>query len=265
MRSNAVQFEMLPWHPLTEFSSQSDAKTAAKDQDQTPVAVTETKTSTASPKASSTSTSCPDSTIQTPSGSAAKILLHDIVCYLYSSIRERMKRLDISGRILESAKHELITTGFVIEAIVGKTKFLIPKPLAFEQEGLTCPYKNTSFIKHSFFMGLGENLLKKDPNCTGCDLEYKIGTAGHTADMVTHLRDGTLQSYEVTLSTGNIVQNAQKYEGTVFTRITFLCETYDMARTVESKLKRANLPRELINRMDVLPLSTLLKKNRKPI
>lgn len=192
----------------------------------------------------------------------AQKLLYNIAINLELSVRERFTMLNISARVGENAKHELITRGLVIESVVGKKKYLIPQSEVFEAFGLLCPYKNKDFVEHSFFMYIAGLTLKKDPKIKSVSLEYKIGTAGHTADIVTQDDKGVLISYELTHSKSNIVQNCLKYSGTGFSKIIFLCKKTDTLKAVRSTVLKEGLPLELLSKIDFMLLSDLLKRKR---
>ncbi len=197
-------------------------------------------------------------------GADARRLLWDIVCYLYSSTNVRIKRLGISGRSYENAKHELIEKGLVIESTVGLTKNLIPLPLVFGLFETPCPYPDLQKLEHSFRICHCAFLLENDPGIKSVYTEYKIGKQGHTADVATIRFDGTLDVHEVTLSTGNIIQNCLKYEGVAVAHINFLCRNTDMVGAVNSVVKGApEIPPTIFNRLEVLAFSALLKRSRK--
>jgi hypothetical protein len=193
-------------------------------------------------------------------GSDAKTLLYHLVIKPGFSVREIMKELDFSGSTIEKAKHELITLGLIIESRGGKKKYLIPKKEAFGYFGIVCPYANTDFVEHSFYMHMLGLTLKKNPSCKKVSLEYKLTDSGNTADVVTTGNDGRLCAFEVTDSLTNIVQNSFKYEGLdAFSKITFVCRNDDILKAVKSRVLNAGLPLALLSKLDFILLSSILK------
>ncbi len=138
----------------------------------------------------------------------------------------------------------------------------MPKPEVFGSIGLTCPYPNKEFIEHSFYLCIKGSRLKDNPSNQTVTLEYKIGTSGHTADIVTQSHDGILTAYELTLSASNIIQNCLKYNNTAFAKITFLCRNTDLMKAVKSTVYKAGLSLELLAKIDFMLLSSALKKEK---
>ena len=188
------------------------------------------------------------------------ILLWDILCYLFSSIRARIKRLAISGRVLEQAKNELTTKGVVIESSAGQTVYLIPIPATFAAFNLPCPYKRAVSIEHSFYVALHCFLFRKDVRYKTITPELPLGKTGQTADIGIVSHDGTKEAVEIILNTTNIITNAQKYAGTAFVRILFLCRDYQLRQAVKSSLHQSGLSTELLARLDFAQFSAI--KNR---
>ena len=189
-------------------------------------------------------------------------LLWDIACYPYSSVRTRIKRLGISGRLFEQAKHELTTKGSVIESSAGQTVYLIPNSDTFDAFNMPCPYRRAVSIEHSFYVALHAFLMKKDPRYRTVTPELAVGKTGQTADLGLLCHDGTKEAVEIILNTTNIITNAQKYAGTAFVRILFLCRDYQLRQAVKSSLHQSGLSTELLARLDFAQFSAILNRYR---
>ncbi|MHB9068803.1 MAG: hypothetical protein ACYC54_00375 [Sedimentisphaerales bacterium] len=248
-----AQFEYKKWHPLTDLPQQNPLPSEPKvdaDKKRPINSVTVVKSSNSDVHDSFESLA-----------SNAKTLLYHLVLKPGQSVREIMKELDLSGSAFEKSKHELTTRGLIIESKAGKRKRLIPKKEAFDYFGIICPYANTDFIEHSFYMHVLGLTLKKNPSCKKVSLEYKLTDSGNTADVVTTGNDGRLCAFEVTDSVTNIVQNILKYQGLdAFSKITFVCRSDDILKAVKSKVLNAGLPLTLLNKLYFSLLGTILKE-----
>jgi len=256
-----AQFKCQPWHSLTELSG-SGEDFAPKSSSTSKNRPAKAEKSKVQPAADENLCSNNESGILANLSSDSKTLLYNIAFKLGLSVRERIKMLNFSCRTYENAKHELITKGLIIESVAGRKKYLITKPEAFEGFGLLCPYKNLKFAEHSFYMHITALNLKARLTINSVMLEYKIGTSGHTADIVTQSHDGILTAYELTLSASNIIQNCLKYNNTAFAKITFLCRNTDLMKAVKSTVYKAGLSLELLAKIDFLLLSSALKKEK---
>jgi hypothetical protein len=250
MDKYTAQFKCQPWHPLTDLPKSSAQSSVKAD---------ENKTDNSATKNHCNDTDNNHSTLP-PITSGAKTLLYNIIFYLYLSVRERIKSLNFSGRSFESAKHELIASGLIIESNVGKKKYLMPKKEAFDYFSLICPYKNMDFIEHSFYLYLIELLFKKNKSYKSVYLEYKLTNSGNTADITAQSTNGSLLGFELTFSASNIIQNCLKYDNAAgFTKITFICRDSDILKAVKSKVLNAGLSLSLLSKFDFVLLSSILK------
>jgi hypothetical protein len=254
-----AQFDCQQWHPLTDLPVIKNPPTPAPPADSA-VAAKEKHPdhSVAIPQSTrSNSDEAPDSL-----SNNAKMLQYNTLLKLHLCSSERMQDLDLSGRAYEAAKQELITRGLIMESNAGKKKFLIPMPEAFTQFNVVCPYKNTEFVEHSFYLYLVGYSLKRKASSKSVSFEYKLADSGNTADIAVQREDGILYAYEITASTGNIVQNCLKYEQTGFKQISFVCRNCDILKAVKSKVLNAGLPLLLLNKLDFVLLSSILKEER---
>lgn len=258
-KSIIAKFDYKKWHSLTDFvdhNNRSDKKTyktndaRGHDQGQAPIPV-EANNKVAKEK----------NIFDSLSSNTAKVL-YDIALYPHLSVTERKDKLNLSGRAITNSVHELATVGLVIESKAGKKKFFMPKPEVFEHYGILCPYPNTAFIEHSFYLWILKPQMRQKKSIKSATLEYKIGTSGHTADIVTLADNGTLIAYELTLSASNIIQNCMKYNKTAFKKIIFLCKSTDLLKATKSTVLNGGLPLELLSKIDFVLLSSVIKKSR---
>jgi hypothetical protein len=189
-------------------------------------------------------------------------LLWDILCYPWSSISIRIKRLG-SASALENAKLEGFEKGFIFESAAGATKYLIPTLKTFESFNMPCPYKRSASIEHSYYVGWGCFLLGKDPGYKTVQPEVKQGSSGSTSDIVTVAHNGTRLAWEVTLSTTNILANACKYINTDFVQVVFLCRDCKLREAVKACCREGSLDSDLLAKLDYMQFSTLLRRQRK--
>lgn len=190
-------------------------------------------------------------------------LVWDCVCYPYHSISSRIKRLSISGRAFENAKHEGCEKGLLIESSAGQTVYLIPTEKTFQVYGEFSPYKRNVSTEHAFYVGLGVWLLAKDPQNKSVRPEVPIGKSGASSDIVMVAHNGTLNGWEVTLSTTNLLSNATKYANTSFAKIFFLCRNWKLQEAVKAFFRESGLDPELLAKLEFTHFSALLHRQRK--
>ena len=253
MDKYTAQFKCQPWHPLTELPISS--------RESKPEAPTTTKVPTPDVRKTETRNNNPNDKIDIFANlsSNANKVSYNAVFKPELSTNERIKELKMSARSFENAKDELVTKGLAIESNASKKKYLMPKPEVFEAVGLACPYKNIKFVEHSFFMHVAGLKLSNKPSNQTVTLEYKIGTSGHTADIVTTSYNGVLTAYEMTLSASNILQNCLKYDGTAFVKIIFLCRNTDLMKAAKSTVLKAGVSLELIGKIEFILVGSILK------
>lgn len=244
--NSSGRFIIKPWHPLTEIPEQQD-KGPAPATENPPVV---------------------DNNIPVPQplpgiSATAMQLLWDILCYLFSAITVRIKRLSVSVRAFEKAKHELCEKGLIMESSAGQTTYLIPKREVFQLFSMPCPYKRNVSTIHSFYVLLNCFLLKKDPRYKTVIPEYKIGDRGCTADIGILCHDGTREAAEITLSTSDVLCNALKYDFTPVVSVTFICRDYSLRRGVEATFRESGLSAALLAKLECVQCSTILNRYRK--
>jgi len=187
----------------------------------------------------------------------------DAVVYLFSSVSVRIKRLGISARSFENAKHEGCEKSLFFESAAGATTYLIPNPIVFEAFGMPCPYKRAVSVEHSYYVQWSRFLLSKDPTYKSVLTEVKCGGSSSTSDVVAVAHNGTRTAFEVTLNTTNVLANASKYDNTDFARIVFLCRDYKLREAVKACCREGGLNPDLLAKLDYMQFSTLLRRQRK--
>ena len=190
-------------------------------------------------------------------------LLWDILVYPFGSVSVRIKRLGISARSFESAKHEGCEKGLFFESSAGATTYLIPNRIAFEAFGMPCPYERDVSVEHSFYVQWSRFLLSKDPAYKSVLTEVKCGSSSSTSDVVAVAHNGTRTAFEVTLNTTNVLANASKYDNTDFVKIAFLCRKYDLREAVKACCREGGLNPDLLAKLEYIQFSTLLRRQRK--
>ena len=189
-------------------------------------------------------------------------LLWDTVCYLFSSVGARIKRLTMSARSFEQAKRDLTTKGLVRESSAGQTVYLIAQPEVFSAFNMPCPYARATSIEHAFYVSLHAWLLKKDPRYKTVTPELPIGKTGQTADLGILCHDGTKEAVEIVLNTSNIGATLQKYVETSYVRVLFCCRSYQIRQAVKASCHQSGLSTELLAKLDFAQFSTILRRAR---
>ena len=240
------------WHPLTEIPEANNSVSSGSNSGNV----------VAKPVDKSSIVQAPNPLLQGVSPVLIK-LLWDILVYLYSSVSIRIKRLGISARAYEQAKIEGCEKGLITESSAGSTVYLVPPEKTFQMFNMPCPYDRNISTEHSFYVGLNSFLLSKNARFKNVYPEYRRGKQGRTSDIVTVVHDGTMEAYEVTLNTTNVLANAAKYENTSFVRIIFLCRNYKLREAVKACCREGGLNPNLLAKIDYMHFSQLLQCQRK--
>jgi len=242
-----------PWHPLTEIPTPRDSVHSKDAVKSTPNSQTMDLTQNGLP---------PSSYLQDLSPEVKK-LLWDSVSYPYSSTSVRIKRLTLSGRAFEKAKHQALEKGLLIQSSAGSTNYLIASENCYKLFDMPCPYKRNISLEHSFYVALNCFLLSKNPALKSVTSEVKYGSSSCTSDIVTVSHDGTRCAYEITLSTSNILSNATKYQNSGFAKIIFLCRNFKLKEAVKANFRESGLDPELLSKIEFDHFSNLLNRQRK--
>lgn len=246
---NFDEFDCEPWHNLADIPAQPINITDNKDHHQQKPLQTAAQPEV-NPALAGVSANC-------------KKILYDCICYPYHSVSARVKRLGLSGRAFENGEHNGCERDLLIKSASGQTIYLIPTEKTFQAYGESSPYKRNVSIEHSFYVGLGCFLLAKDPQNKSVRPEVPIGKSGASSDIVTVAHNGTLNGWEVTLSTTNILSNAAKYANTSFAKIFFLCRNWKLNEAVKAYCRESGLDPELLAKLEFTHFSALLLRQRK--
>jgi hypothetical protein len=193
----------------------------------------------------------------------AESLTYDCVQSPYHSIQSHMKRLNFSGSAFEAAKAEAIQNGYLIQSSAGKTAYLIASKKAFSAFGYEYPHERAVSEEHSFYVGLCVFLLQADPGYKTVKSEVPLGGSGSTSDVLATRMDGTIDAWEITLSTSNVLTNALKYQHTAYSRIVFLARDNQTADAIKRFFAASNIDSDLLSRIEYMFISQLLERQRK--
>jgi hypothetical protein len=236
--------DITPWHSLAEIPQPK-----AAFHDESTDAVTPEKQQ-------------PETSKATTIRSDSEKLVYDCITYPFDKVRDRVKRLGLSIRIYESAKNEAVQNGHLIPSSSGKTLYLIPSKIVYEQFGILFPYERSVSVEHGFYVQLAAHVLKKTSSLK-VQIETPVGTKGATIDIATVDESGEMAAYEITLSTSNLLSNAAKLQDTAYTKIVWLCRDEKTAKAVKAFFnKSTSLPSELTAKFEYLSVSKWISQNR---
>jgi hypothetical protein len=183
-------------------------------------------------------------------------LVFDCIIYLFDKVRARVKRLGFSIRTYEPAKREAMDDGYLIASSCGKTVYLIPTRKAYERFSMPWPYERSVSVEHSFGVRHAAYTLKQDATLSKVQVETPIGKKGSTIDVTTTAKNGTMTAYEITLSTGNLLSNAAKFQDTAYGRIVWLCRDAATAKAVRAYFNKSSaLPSVLLKKFEYIHFS----------
>jgi hypothetical protein len=244
-------FDIQPWHNLADMPAPAISLTCAETRHKSPT--TQIPASVQQPVHPALEGISPN----------AQRILYDCVCYPFSAVGVRIKRLGMGCSAFEQAKIEACEKGFLIESAAGQTLYLIPPEKTYHVFGVPNPYKRAASTEHAFYVSLGGFLLQKDVRYRSVRTEVPVGKSGAASDIVTVAHDGTRQAWEVTLNTSHILANANKYENKAFAKIVFLCRDYKLKEAVKACCREGGLNPDLLAKLDYMQFSALLRRQRK--
>ena len=188
----------------------------------------------------------------------------DIVTYLASPVRERLQRLGISARQLETLKCSLRNKDLIREVPLGKALMLAPTKSLYQLLGMDCPYRRNAWDIHSYLVLLAAKLITSDPLVRQVETEVSIGDASSTVDLIATLTDFNRAAYEVTHQTvTNVSANAAKLEGKGFCRIYFLCLDFNVKQRVSTQLRNAGFTPDFLATIECTIFADLLRAHQK--
>ena len=177
-----------PWHSLTQIPQPATTPSVA-------------------PAASVNPAPPPPSTLS----SATERLVRECALNPFDNVTDHINRLSFSVRIYESAQNEALQNGWLLASSCGKSVYLISTAKAYSHFNIICPYKRAASVEHAFYVNLAAHYLKKD-SLLKVQIETPIGVKGATIDITTIHKNGEMMSYEITLSTSNLLSNAGKLQ-----------------------------------------------------
>jgi hypothetical protein len=193
-----------------------------------------------------------------------KALGIDIVTYMASPVRERLQRLGISARQLETLKCNLRNKDLIREVPLGKALMLAPTKSLYQLLGIPCPYRRSTSDVHSYLVLLAAKLIASDPLVRQVETEVSIGDASSTVDLIATLTDFNRAAYEVTHQTvTNVSANAAKLEGKGFSKVHFLCLDSNVRQRVSAQLRNAGFPSEFLATVECTIFTDLLRAHQK--
>jgi len=187
------------------------------------------------------------------------LIILDLIAYFFDQIKTRIERLGCSVRAFEEAKREGVEKKLFIESYAGKLLNLISTKKAFELLQRKCPYERSVSIEHSYYVLWNQHYLNRIPRYRKVVCEYPLGKFKASSDNVAFTHDGQREAFEVTLSTSNILANAVKYSDTDFSRIVFVCRHYQLKEAVKACCREGSLSDDLLQRLDYMQLSSLVR------
>ena len=192
----------------------------------------------------------------------ALVLASDILNFPESPYRQRVKRLKLSVRQLESASDELLAKGMIQPIWVGKMMFIAPLPPLYTFMQLPCPYKRNVSIEHSFLTLVAQKLIQTWPLVKTTRLEYPLPGSSAAVDLLVITQNGDRIAYEITLSVSNICANAAKLRDHGLSSIVFLCRDYDLKDAVWASIRSAGFDADFLSMIRCMIFSGLLKETR---
>jgi hypothetical protein len=208
----------------------------------------------ATPATPASSGPSPDLTAQ------EQILALDIVTFLTSTLRQRLERLSLSARQLESTKASLLNKGLIKEVWLGKSLMLAPMESLYKVLGVDCPYQRNASDVHSYLVLLAAKLLESDPLVKHVKTEVSFGDSSATADLVVYLKDGDRQAYEiVNRNTTNVPALAARLQGKGFAQICFLATEFSVKERVWATLRNAGFDSDFLATVHCNIFGTLLR------
>ncbi len=234
-----------PWQSLTELSQNtSTTPSQGRPKESTPV------TPKDAPKNVSDASVLKGALLQ---------ILQDCIVNPFDIVGIRAKRLNMSVRIYESHKDNLVQMGYLQPSFCGKAIYLIPTKKSYEELGFPYPYKRAASIEHAFYTNMSAYYLKQSG--WKVQTEVPIGKKGQTIDVVAMDKSGNMHALEITLNTSNLMDNAAKLQDTAYQTITWLCRDAATAKAVKAYFNKCmTLPSELIKKFKYEFFSKWIKK-----
>lgn len=184
-------------------------------------------------------------------------LVWDIITYPYSRTKQRINRLRLSGRAFKKARAEGVEKGLFFQSSAGRNRYLIGNKKLFNAVNFPLPYTD----EHSFFTRLTAYHLNKGPQIQSIDIEVKLNN-GSLSDLVVTARSGTLQAYEVTLNTSNLLSNLEKYHNSSFIAVVFVTRNYQLSQAVKATIRESGIDPDLVAKARFIHIGKLIQRQQ---
>jgi len=208
-----------------------------------------------------------DSSMERPTAEGlpanANRLLWDCISYPFDKYTARLDRLELSGRDGQTARRVLEQSDLVRSLDVGQAIYLIVTRDGYKVHQ-QAPHAHFSeqLLEHNYLEALARHYLLQEPSVDRVELHVPVNDKGACVDMVVYRKDGSMEAWELTISTGNVTGNAIKCGGEGFRRIVFLCRDHAVRQAVSKRIERSGLPPDLKHRLRYVLFSTLTRKDQ---
>ena len=187
----------------------------------------------------------------------------DCIAYPYDNCFERQKRLTLSGSKFQHAKLELQNERLATILEFGQSHYLVCTKRFYQVFRIEpTKVKRALIPEHTFAILLARHHLDQEPLVHWVDLEVPLGTFGDTIDLVTHMKDGSREAWEVVLSASNVAALAARCQGKGFASLWFLCRDHQVRQATHAHMQQAGLSLDLRQICRCTLFSTLLRKQR---
>lgn len=189
------------------------------------------------------------------------ILGLDVVTFLASNFRERVKRLSSSVRELERTRQALVNKGLIKEVWLGKSLYLAPEEKLYHLLAMDCPYKRNRWDLHSFLILLATKLIEPNPLVKYVKPEVSLGDSNATVDLIVYLKNGNRWAYEIIhKGVTNVSANAAKLQGKGFSQVVFLCMDFNVKQRVWALIRNAGFHSNFLSTIRCQIFSALIRQ-----
>jgi len=204
--------------------------------------------------------------IQAPLPVKEMVLALDIVTFMTSTYRERLKRIDSSVSELQETRRNLVNKGLIKEVWFGKVLLLAPTAELYAILGMPSPYKRNVWDIHSFLILVAAKLVETNPLVKHVKTEVSLGDSSSTVDLIAYLKDGNRWACEI-IHKGitNVSANAAKLQGKGFSQVVFLCTDFNIKQRVWALIRNAGFAPEFQSVIRCTIFSSLLRQRKQMI
>jgi len=201
--------------------------------------------------------------IQAPLPVKEMVLALDIVTFLASTYRERLKRIDSSVSELQETRRDLVNKRLIKEVWLGKVLLLAPTAELYAILGMKSPYRRNVCDFHSFLILVAAKLIEPSPVVKYVKPEVSLGDSSSTVDLIAYLKDGNRWAYEIIhKSVTNVSANAAKLQGKGFSQMVFLCTDFNIKQRVWALIRNAGFAPEFLSTVRCTIFSSLFRQRK---